>query len=115
MKKTAQAPANIAFIKYWGKKDATLRLPYNPSISMNLSGCMTTTTVEFLKNYSSDMVSEGFNTQRVTKHIDRLRALAGVHDKARVVTKIIFQHLPVSHLLLLVLLRLPLLLRQRLG
>lgn len=87
MKATARAPANIAFIKYWGKKDANLRIPYNPSISMNLSGCMTITTVEFSKNYFSDMVSEGFNTQRVTKHIDRLRALAGVHDKARVVTK----------------------------
>lgn len=87
MKATAQAPANIAFIKYWGKKDAARKIPYNPSISMNLSGCTTTTTVEFSTNFSSDTVSEGFNTKRVTSHIDRLRLIAGVSDKARVVTK----------------------------
>ena len=47
MKATALAPSNIAFIKYWGKKDAKLRIPANSSISMNLSDVYTTTTVEF--------------------------------------------------------------------
>ncbi len=54
MKKTAWAPANIAFIKYWGKKNEELRLPENSSISMNLDKCFTVTTVEFAKNYQKD-------------------------------------------------------------
>jgi diphosphomevalonate decarboxylase len=87
MKATAIAPANIAFIKFWGKKDASLRLPYNPSISMNVSGCTTTTTVEFSKNFSSDSVSEGFNERRILDHIDRLRKIAGSKEKVKVITK----------------------------
>ena len=44
---TAVAPANIAFIKYWGMQDVARTLPYNGSISMNLDACLTTTTVTF--------------------------------------------------------------------
>ncbi len=73
MKATAVAPANIAFIKYWGRKDAELRIPYNPSISMNLSACTSTTTVEVS---SEDTVSEGFDKKRIIAHLDRIRALA---------------------------------------
>jgi diphosphomevalonate decarboxylase len=87
MKATAIAPANIAFIKYWGKKDARLQLPYNASISMNLSGCVTITTVEFSPDYEQDAVTEGFDTKRIIAHIDRLRALAGIHQRVRVTTK----------------------------
>lgn len=86
MKATAQAPANIAFIKYWGKRDAKLRIPYNSSISMNLSACLTETTVEFSNNFSEDTVSQGFDTKRVLEHIDRLRDVAGIHDHVRVTT-----------------------------
>lgn len=87
MKATAQAPANIAFIKYWGKKDTRLHVPYNASISMNLSGCTTTTTVEFSENFGEDVVSEGFNKKRIVEHIDRLRTLAGIQLRVRVTTK----------------------------
>ncbi len=44
---TAVANANIAFIKYWGNRDARLRLPANGSISMNLDGLQTRTSVSF--------------------------------------------------------------------
>lgn len=86
MKATAIAPANIAFIKYWGKKDATRRIPYNPSISMNLSACTTTTTVEFSADLLNDIVTEGFDTKRITEHIDRLRDVSGAYDHVRVST-----------------------------
>ena len=56
MKKTAKSPANIAFIKYWGKKNPRFNIPYNDSISMNLSNCITTTTVEFNPRFRSDKV-----------------------------------------------------------
>lgn len=39
------APANIAFVKYWGKKGH--QLPSNPSLSMALSSCSTTTKTSF--------------------------------------------------------------------
>ena len=87
MKATAVAPANIAFIKYWGRRDAKLRLPYNPSISMNLSNCLTTTMVEFSKKFPVDTISEGFNSVRVITHLDRLRKIAKMDEKANVVTK----------------------------
>lgn len=36
-----KSPSNIAFVKYWGKK--TEQIPCNPSISMTLDKCCTTT------------------------------------------------------------------------
>lgn len=44
---TASAHPNIAFIKYWGNRDHELRLPSNGSLSMNLAGLITCTTVTF--------------------------------------------------------------------
>lgn len=87
MKATAVAPANIAFIKYWGVRDKALRLPYNPSISMNLSACTTTTTVEFSPDFTNDIIPDGFDEKRIITHIDRIRKLAEIKLKARVTTE----------------------------
>lgn len=91
MKATATAPSNIAFIKYWGRKDEALRLPENGSLSMNLSGLQTTTTVEFSADYTEDYVEingtrEPNESSRAIKHLDRVRAVAGISDFAKVVT-----------------------------
>ncbi len=46
----AVAPANIAFIKYWGQRDPALIIPHNDSFSMNLSGCYTAVECEIYDN-----------------------------------------------------------------
>ena len=91
MKSTAVAPSNIAFIKYWGKKDEALRLPENGSISMNLSSLLTTTTVEFDEKYTDDEIvinneKEKLANSKAVKHLDLIRKLAGIVTKAKVVT-----------------------------
>jgi len=43
---TAVAHANIALVKYWGKRDEALLLPESPSLSIALDRLFTTTTVE---------------------------------------------------------------------
>lgn len=96
MKATALAPSNIAFIKYWGRKDEDLKLPSNGSISMNLSGLTTTTTVEFSSEYKEDEITingaretEGpkGTRERIILHLDRVRKLAGINEKAKVVSE----------------------------
>ncbi len=110
MKATATTPSNIAFTKYWGKKDEILRLPENGSISMCLSNLLTTTTVEFSDTYKKDEVIlnsvhlagdevvasspprwpngllAGGDSDRVIRHLDRIRKLVGINQKARVVS-----------------------------
>ena len=91
MKATAIAPSNIAFIKYWGVKDAGLRLPTNGSISMNLSGLLTTTTVEFNQDLEEDIVIIGNKdiqreAGRVSSHLDRVRRMAKIKTRAKVVS-----------------------------
>lgn len=98
MKATAKAPANIAFIKYWGMTDPDLILPANSSISMNLSDCFTITTVEFSKDHLADTIFlesssgeketvEGRGKAMVINHLNRLRDLANVSFHAKVVTQ----------------------------
>ncbi len=94
-KATAQAPSNLAFVKYWGKKDSTLRIPTNNSISMNLSNAKTITSVEFDETLTEDRVilkntgeqaGSGYTT-RVSEHLDRVRGIAGASTRALVVTE----------------------------
>ena len=92
MKVTAIAPANIAFIKYWGRKDEELRLPTNGSISMNLSNLLTTTTVEFSSRYKKDeiLINNEINkkeNEKIERFLDKVRQIAKTNSRAKVVTK----------------------------
>ncbi len=81
---TAVAHPNIALIKYWGNRDQALRLPSNPSLSMNMGGLSTTTTVEFDPSLTADVVVLGSRTisgpgrERVVRLLDRVRQLGGI-------------------------------------
>ena len=95
-KATCRAGSNIAFIKYWGVADGAedLNIPLNNSISMTLADAHTTTTVAWdnSANLPTDTVVidgvalQGAPADRIVAHLDRLRALAGVSDRARVVS-----------------------------
>lgn len=92
-KVTAVSPANIAFIKYWGKKNPKLNIPFNDSISMNLSNCFTVTTTEFNKKFKDDYVYidgkevGGAKRDRVVAILDIVRKNVGINLFARVVSK----------------------------
>jgi diphosphomevalonate decarboxylase len=90
---TARACANIALVKYWGKRDAALNLPAAGSLSLTLEALTTETTVAFDDSLSSDeLMLDGAPANeaaitRVTKFLDLVRAEAGVPIKARVTSR----------------------------
>lgn len=87
---TARAHPNIAFIKYWGNRDSHLRLPASSSISMNLDGLFTETTVQWSDRQTSDTfvlngaAQSGAPLARVSTHMDHLRQRLNITDKAHV-------------------------------
>jgi len=94
MKASAIANSNIALVKYWGKRDKRLFLPYNGSISMTLDGLYTHTTVEFDSRYGKDTftlngkeVMQGDELEEVVNHLNLIREMAKINQKARVVSK----------------------------
>ena len=95
LKSTATASSDIALVKYWGKKDAVLRLPENGSISLLLEGLDTITTVEFSESFSSDTLRiqdvgidpDSREARRVFRHLDRLRQKVGSTFSAKVESK----------------------------
>ena len=88
---TAVAPANIAFVKYWGARDLERAIPVNPSISMTLSRCVSRTTVDLAAGEAPDEVwlgriddpggwtdpGDAFR-RRVVAHLDVLRRRHGL-------------------------------------
>lgn len=78
-KATARAHANIAFIKYWGNQNEDLRLPENSSLSMNLDGLYTETTVIWDDTQEentlllNNQIEVGQPLTRVVKHLNTLR------------------------------------------
>lgn len=79
---TALAHPNIAFIKYWGQADETRRLPANDSLSMNIAGLTTHTTVCLNPDLTKDTfllngeALTGDHLSRVRDFLDRVRQLA---------------------------------------
>lgn len=90
---TAQASPNIAFIKYWGNRDNALRLPMNGSISMNLDGLFTRTTVSFQPSLPYDeLIINGHEVMgaglaRVSYILDIVRGMANIRERAEIMTE----------------------------
>jgi diphosphomevalonate decarboxylase len=88
--KTAVAHPNIALAKYWGKQSFGHNLPAVPSLSVTLAGMSTKTTVAFDGGLGADELilngkaAPAEEVARVTGLLDRVRARAGISQKARV-------------------------------
>jgi diphosphomevalonate decarboxylase len=82
MKATAVAHANIALVKYWGKRDEARLLPEAASLSVALDRLRTTTTVEL-----GDFSADSFTLDSRAEDPTRARALldaAGIRQRARI-------------------------------
>ncbi len=95
---TVVAPANLAFVKYWGAVDLERALPRNPSISMTLAACHSRCTVEHLRDPRRDEVllrgvdgrlapAPAAFAERVIRHLGQLRRSLGAGGSFRVATE----------------------------
>ncbi|PKT69228.1 diphosphomevalonate decarboxylase [Streptomyces populi] len=85
---TAVAHPNIALIKYWGKRDERLFLPWTDSLSMTLDIFPTTTRVRLDAAAGQDTVTldgvpaYGQTLRRVTAFLGLVRERAGLRQRA---------------------------------
>ena len=82
---TAMAPSNIAFVKYWGKRDAALQWPANDSLSMTLSGSRTITTARLSGSQCDSFTMDGRAitsaeqpSHKIFRHVTRVREALGL-------------------------------------
>ena len=91
MKATATTNANIALIKYWGRRNDELVLPTNNSISFTMDDQLKTiTTVEFDEKLKEDQlfideeVAKKKEVERASKFLDVVRQMAKINTRAKV-------------------------------
>lgn len=87
---TARSCANIALVKYWGKRDAALNLPAAGSLSLTLAALVTETTVQRDASLARDelhldgaAVSEAVRA-KTSRWLELVRERAGARDHVRV-------------------------------
>lgn len=99
MASTARAHTNIALIKYWGKRDADLILPYTDSLSLTLYEFYTTTTVDFDSQLKQDhLIIDGQvispdKSAKVARFMDLVRQMSGQKAFAKIKS---INHVPMS-------------------
>ncbi|TMQ03452.1 MAG: diphosphomevalonate decarboxylase [Deltaproteobacteria bacterium] len=90
---TARACANIALVKYWGKRAGPLNLPAAGSLSLTLDALVTTTQVAFDAGLAEDELeldgapAPAAARARVGALLDLVRASARIATRARVVSR----------------------------
>ena len=88
---TVKAHANIALIKYWGKRSVDLNLPAVGSISLTLNALKTTTTLQFDKNLEEDELQMdhrkviGKPLERVSRFLD-IASDSSERPRAKIIT-----------------------------
>jgi diphosphomevalonate decarboxylase len=96
---TAKAHSNIALIKYWGKRDESLFLPMNSSLSVTLDKFYTTTTVKFCSDLNTDIfilnnrIAGEAETRNVSHFLNRIREMSGKDFRAIVKSE---NHVPTA-------------------
>ncbi|MFD1672213.1 diphosphomevalonate decarboxylase [Agrilactobacillus yilanensis] len=93
---TAVAHTNIALIKYWGKKDPQLIIPYNSSLSLTLDQFYTKTTVTPATTDQFTLDAQpitGPGLTKMTAFLDILRAYAKTDQKLAVTST---NHVPTA-------------------
>jgi len=87
MKATATAHANIALVKYWGKRDDALMLPQAASLSIALDRLLTTTTVDLGTGEDSLELDGKLASARELLRARALLDAAGIQVPARIVSR----------------------------
>lgn len=93
MKTTAIAHANIALVKYWGKRNAELNLPAAGSISMTLKDLYTRTSVEFRNDLKHDRFilngapASPSRIARVSRFLNLFREKAAIRNAAEIISE----------------------------
>lgn len=78
MTRTARAYTNIALIKYWGKKNKQLKLPYTNSLSLTLDRFYTDTKASIVDSdqdiiYLNQQLLDDAHSKRIRNYLDIIR------------------------------------------
>jgi diphosphomevalonate decarboxylase len=84
VKATAVAHANIALVKYWGKRDEALILPEAASLSVALDRLVTTTTVELGAPEDSLRIDGRHAGASELRRARTVLDAAGIRERARI-------------------------------
>ena len=93
MKATARAHPIQGLVKYHGMRDEERRVPYHDSISVCTAPSHTLTTAAFEPDRDADRYVvdgervEGRGAERIRSVVDRVRALAGIDSRVRLVSE----------------------------
>lgn len=88
----ARAHTMQGLVKYHGLRDPELRIPFHDSISVNLEALGTVCEVEFHHGPEDQVLINGARAvgreyERVVKLLDVIRRVAGIRERARVVSE----------------------------
>lgn len=98
MTRTARAYTNIALIKYWGKKDQQLKLPYTNSLSLTLDRFYTDTKATIIDSnqdvvYLNDKLLDASQNKRILNYLATIRKFYSFNDHFQIDS---VNHVPTS-------------------